>query len=75
MAWGFDSPSGHQRNIMNVQQLKEILNNFPEDMEVVGFDGEMEECFKIIEVKITNIAPQDNKHRMHNVVTVELYFH
>ena len=59
---------------MNVRQLKETLSAFPEDMEVLGFDGELKEVFKVIEVKQTNLV-KNNPHHQHNVVTIELYFH
>lgn len=60
---------------MNVKQLKEILENCPDDMDVLGRDPETGECFKVLKVEKQDISTFGYTWSQYIVVAIEQYFH
>jgi hypothetical protein len=58
---------------MNVQQLRETLAQFPDDMEVVGWDSECDSCFHIISVQEKDFG--SSEYNTDKKVVIEQYFH
>jgi hypothetical protein len=57
---------------MNIRQLKETLEQFPDDMEVVGWDSECDSCFKILSVQEKDFGT--SKYKLDKMVVIEQYF-
>jgi hypothetical protein len=58
---------------MNVKQLKETLEQLPDDIEVVGWDSECDSCFNIISVQEKEFGT--SRHNTNKMVVIEQYFH
>ena len=57
---------------MNVKELKEALQQFPEYMEIIGYDSECGSGFTILSVQEKDFGT--SKYHTNRMVVIEQYF-